>query len=70
MNIKQLHVQMEINFWSAVIPIMRDTPLLRRLIPEVFDMFNGENLYTTLKQALIWAGTGIILGFITGLLIG
>jgi hypothetical protein len=70
MNIKQLPAQMEISFWSTVIPLMRDTPFLRRLVPEFFDLFSEINIQSTTRQVLIWAGTGTILGFLTGLLFG
>lgn len=70
MNIKRIPAQLEISFWSTVIPLMSETPPLRRLIQGIYDLIQGEHQYRVIKQAMIWSGTGLLLGFVLGLLMG
>jgi len=72
MSIKQIPMRLELGFWNLTIHLLSQSALLRSLVPWFYrsvglrwGAFRGD---FDARRALLWAGAGLVLGFVGGFL--
>lgn len=66
MTIKPLYENLEIAFWHASIRLMSESRPFQLVLQEAFALIESKRWSRILAQALVCAGLGLILGFVTG----
>ncbi|NLG71063.1 MAG: hypothetical protein GX495_03320 [Chloroflexi bacterium] len=69
MNSARLTQRVEIAFWNAAIQVMEEATALRRLIHAVYNGVDRFQKASWLKLIAFTAGTGLLLGFVSGYLV-
>ncbi len=69
MNFKFLPRQLEINFWNAVIPLMKESPPVRFILMSGYALLQEFRLANNLMLSLLIGATGLLIGFSLGVLI-
>lgn len=69
MDIRHIPARLEIQFWCAAIMMMSESKFIRSSIQYIYDFFTDHDHVKLIKQSLVWSGTGLLMGFILGLVI-
>lgn len=65
-TIREMCVRMELVFWGFTIPMLRESPLLRRALHLAYPVFASLSWTARLPRPVLWVGTGLTLGFVIG----
>jgi hypothetical protein len=66
MSLENLYTRLEIAFWDAIIPLMRQSRLVQVLIQNTYRLVKHRDHNRLAIQALIVISLGLILGFVIG----
>jgi hypothetical protein len=66
MSLENLYTRLEIAFWDAIIPLMRQSRLVQVLIQNTYRLVKNRDHNRLAIQALIVISLGLILGFVIG----
>ena len=69
MTFTQIPQRLEIAFWAAIIPIMKDSSVVGDLITRVYTLIERVRSLKTWQLISLLAITGLIVGFMVGLYI-
>ena len=73
MNIKQLPNRLELSFWNVTIHLLSQSAWLRSMVPWLYRSiglrWSAFSRAFELRLALLWAGAGLLLGFVGGVLV-
>jgi hypothetical protein len=66
MSLENIYVRLEIAFWDAIIPLMRQSRLVQVLLQNTYPFVKNRDHTRLAMQALFVASIGLILGFVIG----
>jgi hypothetical protein len=69
MDISQIPQRIEIAFWIAIIPLMKESSLMGFLVREGYILLEKARTKSKLLRIIAWAMSGLFLGFLLGFLI-
>jgi len=67
-NLKRLSFQMELSFWSFIIPVLSESQLLRRIVPAIYRLFQRDRLAPGLRITALCSLGGFLAGLIMGVI--
>lgn len=67
MTFTQIPQRLEIAFWAAVIPMMKDSDVIGDLITRVYILNEKVRKLTAWQHAVLLAVSGLLVGFLIGL---
>lgn len=67
-NLKRLTFQMELSFWTFIIPVLSESRFLHRTIPVIYDFFQRDRLAPALRITALCSLGGFIAGLIMGVI--
>lgn len=67
-NLKRLSFQMELSFWSFIIPVLSESKLLRQIVPPIYGLFQRERLAPVLRITAFCSLGGFLAGLIMGVI--
>jgi hypothetical protein len=68
MTFTQIPQRIEIAFWAAVIPIMKDSSIAGELITKVYTLIESIRQLKLWQQIAFLAIIGLMIGFLIGLM--
>ena len=66
MSLENLYIHLEIAFWDAIIPLMRQSRLVQFFLQNTYPLFKNRYQTRLVMQAIFIASLGLILGFVIG----
>jgi hypothetical protein len=66
MSLENIYIRLEIAFWDAIIPLMRQSRLVQVLLQNTYPIVKNRDHTRLVMQALFIACSGLILGFVIG----
>jgi hypothetical protein len=66
MSLANLYIRLEIAFWDAIIPLMRQSSLVQFTLQNSYPLFKNKELTRLAMHAIFIACLGLILGFVIG----
>ncbi len=66
-DVKHMTRQLELSFWSMVIPMMSRSKSLHRLLPALYELSRKEKIASGLKKVGVLSLSGFVIGILLGL---
>ncbi len=66
MSLETFYVRLEIAFWDAIIPIMRQSRFVQFFLEKSYPLFKNKELTRLAMHAIFMACLGLVLGFVIG----
>jgi hypothetical protein len=67
-NLKRLTFQMELSFWTFIIPLLSESQFLHRVVPAVYGFFQRDRLGPVLRLTALFSLVGFLAGLIMGVI--
>lgn len=67
-NLKRLTFQMELSFWTFIIPVLSESQFLRRIAPVIYGFFQRDRLTPALRITALCSLGGFLAGLIMGVI--
>jgi hypothetical protein len=61
--------QLELRFWYFFISLMDESPLVSFIIQELYPLFSRKAWLVFIKRSALSLGSGLLLGFVLGIVI-
>jgi hypothetical protein len=69
-TLKFMYVRAEIAFWIMAIQLLRESPILQKVLCRVHTLLNTHRWIARIPVPLIIAASGLIAGFLLGFALG
>ncbi|MCI0519337.1 MAG: hypothetical protein L0Z70_03675 [Chloroflexi bacterium] len=67
--LRLISISIELTLWNLLIPLMSDSPVIRKGIQLFYDCKSSRELPLALSKAAAWSLAGLITGILMGLVI-
>ncbi len=66
MSLENIYIHLEIAFWDAIIPLMRQSRLVQLFLLHSYPILKNKNQTRLAMQAIFVVCLGLVLGFVIG----